>query len=265
MGHANYPHLPKPCNSKLLYKICPGHTTWSRWLQQRLSFTSVTQPLSKMPVPTLLEITGSNQDLMHWGTELLPTQLQRPAQNPQIFKPSSPKRDGCRHPLLAAGSHAFISTGVAKHHSRAGADKGSAGKAPRRGWRCQAHAMGAQGTPPDNRWSQRRAPAAGADNPRGGEHAARSSQHPGVCPKESWAGRERGLGARKAQQLLQGFIPAFGLPQAPLNTRQVSCVPHPWGRPSPDVNASPVLINSFQTRAGNFSRQSRLFILLRTN
>lgn len=101
-----------------------------------------------MPVPTLLEITGSDQDLMHWGTELLPTQLQRPAQNPQIFKPSSPKRDGCRHPLLAAGSHAFISTGVAKHHSRAGADKGSAGKAPRRGWRCQAHAMGAQGTPP---------------------------------------------------------------------------------------------------------------------
>lgn len=98
---------------------------------------------------TLLEITGSKQDLVHRGTELLPTQLRCSAQNPQILNPAPQTGTAADAPCLpqAAGSHTFISAGAAKRHGRAGADKGSAGKAPRSDQRSRAHARGAQGTP----------------------------------------------------------------------------------------------------------------------
>lgn len=49
------------------------------------------------------------------------------------------------------------------------------------------------------------------------------------------------------------FIPALGMP-----LQHTAHTAHPQGTHSPNINASPVLINSFQARAGRFSKQSTI-------
>lgn len=196
---------------------------------------------------TLLEITGSDQDLMHWGTELLPTQLRHSAQNPQILNPAPQNGMAAEDaPCLpqAAGSHAFISTRVAKHHSRAGADKGSAGKTPRRGWRCQAHAVGGTGNPPITagasaglRLQVPITPGEVSTQPGALSTPVFAQGSPGLAERGVWVpGRPS---SRCKEQHKAGFIPAFGLPQAPLSTRQVSCVPPSPGQTQPRCQCKP--------------------------